>query len=91
MVTAKPKQKIPVRVIPHEQMLAESEAKLRKYEIRYEMSSEKMATLLALDAIKPTAEVLEWYCTYQGVKLLRAKTPTPGTPSTTAKASTKAG
>ena len=91
MATTKPKQKIPVRVIPHEQMLAERESELRTYEVRYEMSSEKMATLLELDAIKPTAEVLEWYCTYQGVKLLRAKTPTTGTPSTTTKASTKAG
>ena len=91
MATAKPKQKIPVRVIPHEQMLAERESELRTYEVRYEMSSEKMATLLELDAIKPTAEVLRWYSTYQGVKLLRAKTPTTGTPSTTTKASTKAG
>ena len=91
MATAKPEQKTPVRVIPHEQMLAERESELRTYEVRYEMSSEKMATLLELDAIKPTAEALEWYCTYQGVKLLRAKTPTLGTPSTTAKASTKAG
>ena len=91
MATAKPKQKIPVRVIPHEQMLAERESELRTYEIRYEMSSEKMATLLGLDAIKPTAEVLRWYSTYQGAKLLRAKTPTTGTPATTTKASTKAG
>ena len=76
MATTKPKQKIPVRVVPAGTMLAEAEAELRQYEVRYEMSSEKMATLLELDAIKPTAEVLEWYCTYQGAKLLRAKTPT---------------
>ena len=91
MATTKPRQKIPVRVIPHAQMLAEREGELHTYEVRYEMSSEKMATLLALDAIKPTAEVLEWYCAYQEVKLLRAKTPTPGTPGTTTKASTKSG
>ena len=76
MATTKPRQKIPVRVVPPGTMLAEAEAELRQYEVRYEMSSEKMATLLELDAIKPTAEVLEWYCTYQGAKLLRAKTPT---------------
>ena len=91
MATTKPRQKIPVRVVPPGTMLAEVEAKLRKYEVRYEMSSEKMATLLALDAIKPTAEVLRWYSTYQGAKLLRAKTPTPGTPGATTKASTKSG
>ena len=91
MATTKPRQKIPVRVVPPGVMLAEAEAELRQYEVRYEMSSEKMATLLELDAIKPTAEVLEWYCTYQGAKLLRAKTPTTGTPGTTTKASTKGG
>ena len=91
MATTKPRQKIPVRVVPPGTMLAEVEAKLRQYEIRYEMSSEKMATLLALDAIKPTAEVLRWYSAYQGAKLLRAKTPTSGTPGATTKASTKSG
>ena len=91
MATTKPRQKIPVRVIPHAQMLAERESELHTYEVRYEMSSEKMATLLALDAIKPTAEVLEWYSAYQGAKLLRAKTPTSGTPGTTIKAFTKSG
>ena len=84
------KQKIPVRVVPPGTMLKEAEEELRKYEIRYEMSSEKMATLLSLDAIRPTAEVLRWYSTYQGAKLLRAKTPTTGTPGTTTKPSTKA-
>ena len=91
MATTKPRQKIPVRVVPPGTMLAETEAELRQYEIRYEMSSEKMATLLALDAIKPTAEVLRWYSAYQGARLLRAKTPTPGTPGATTKASTKSG
>ena len=91
MAATKPKQKIPVRILPPGTMLAEVEAKLRKYEIRYEMSSEKMATLLALDAIKPTAEVLRWYSAYQGAKLLRAKPPTTGTPAPPAQASPKAG
>ena len=62
---------IPVRVVPPGTMLAEAEGKMREYEVRYEMSSEKMATLLELDAINPTAEVLRWYSAYQGAKLLR--------------------
>ena len=82
---------IPVRYLSNGEMLAEVEAELRQYEVRYEMPSEKMATLLELDAINPTAEVLKWYTTYQGAKLLRARTPTTGTPGTTTKASTKAG
>ena len=82
---------IPVRYLASGEMLAEIEAELRQYEIRYEMPSEKMATLLELDAIRPTAEVLKWYASYQGAKSLRAKTPTTGTAGTTTKASTKAG
>ena len=82
---------IPVRIVPPGTMLAEAERKMRDYEARYEMSSEKMATLLELHAINPTAEVLRWYSAYQGARLLRAKTPTNGTPGTTTKPSTKAG
>ena len=68
MATTNQERKIPVRVVPREQMLKERQGELREYEKRYEMSSEKMAALLSLDAIRPTAEVLEWYATYQGVK-----------------------
>ena len=85
------KASIPGRNVPAGTMLAEAERKMRKYEARYEMSSEKMATLLELDAIDATAEVLRWYSAYQGAKLLRAKTPMTGTPGTTTKPSTKAG
>ena len=59
-------------------MLSEEEAEIRKYEIRYEMSSEKMAQLLSLEAINPTAEVLQWYSAYSAVRRLRAATPTDG-------------
>ena len=82
---------IPVRYLAPGEMLAELEAELRQYEIRYEMSSEKMAKLLELDAIRPTAEVLEWYAIYYGALSVRAKTPTTGTAGTTTKTSTKAG
>ena len=60
-----------------------------KFERRYEMSSEKMAKLLELDAIRPTAEVLEWYQDYYGVQSLLGKIPTIGTPGTTTEPSTK--
>ena len=79
---------IPVRYLSSGEMLAEVEAELRQYEVRYEMPSEKMATLLELDAIRPTAEVLKWYATYQGAKLLRAKTRTTGSRGTTTESST---
>ena len=82
---------IPVRYLAPGEMLAELESELRTYEIRYEMPSKKMATLLELDAIRPTAEVLEWYAIYYGALSLRGKTPTTGTAGTTTEASTKAG
>ncbi len=84
------KGEIRVRVLPPGTMLAEVEAKLQKYERRYEMSSEKMATLLASDAIRPTAEMLWWYSAYQGAKLLRDQTRTTGIPGTITKASMSA-
>ena len=67
-----------VRHMSGRKMLAEEEAVIRKYEIRYEMSSEKMAQLLSLDAINPTAEILMWYSAYSAVRKLRAATPTDG-------------
>ena len=79
---------IPVRYLSSGEMLAEVETELRLYEVRYEMPSEKMATLLELDAIRPTAEVLKWYATYQGAKLLRARTRTTGSRGTTTESST---
>ncbi len=46
------RQKIPVRVLPREQIVKERQEQLREYELRYEMSSEKMATLVELDAMR---------------------------------------
>ena len=72
-------------------MLAEVKEKLRQYEVRYEMSSEKMAGLLELDAIRPTAEVLRWHSSYQGALSLRKKIPTTGTLGTTTEPSMNSG
>ena len=81
MATVK-KRIIPVRYLSDEEALAEIGEKLSVYEHRYEMSSDKMAKLLELDAIRPTAEVLKWYATYQGLLSIRRTTPTTGTPGT---------
>ena len=88
MATAR--QKIPVRVLPREQIIKERQEQLREYELRYEMSSEKMATLVELDAMRQTAEVIRWYQTYYAVKSLLETTPTTGTPGITTEPSTKA-
>ena len=88
MATAR--QKIPVRVLPREQIVKERQEQLREYELRYEMSSEKMATLVELDAMRQTAEVIRWYQTYHAVKSLLETTPTTRTLGITTKPSTKA-
>ena len=90
MATSKIKR-IPVHKVPAGTMLAELDQKMRKYELRYEMSSDKMAALLEMDAIRPTAEVLRWYSAYQGAKSIREKTRTTGTVGTTTGQSTKSG
>ena len=84
----RPRTRVTVR--PRAEMLKERQAKLKKFERRYEMSSEKMATLLELHAIRPTAEVLKWYSIYYGVKYLVEGTPTIGTPGTITEQSTTA-
>ena len=82
------RQKIPVRVIPREQIIEERQARLRKYELRYEMPSKEMAALVESGAMRQTAEVIRWYQTYYAVKSLLETTPTTGTPGTTTEPST---
>jgi superfamily II DNA or RNA helicase len=83
------RQKIPVRVLPREEIEKEWEADIHIYEVRYEMSSEKMAALVELGAMRQTAEVIRWYHTYYAVKSYLGETPTTGTPGTTTATSTK--
>ena len=80
-----------VRHVPSDVWLEELDARLQEYEVRYEMSSEKMAALLEMDAIRPTAEVIKWYAAYQGKVYARRGTLTTGTPGTTTAPSTKPG
>ena len=83
------RQRIPVRVLPREEILKEWQDEIRTYELRYEMSSEKMATLVELNAMNHTAEVIRWYHTYFALKYQLEKTPMTGTPGTTTETSTK--
>ena len=82
------KRHTPIHTVAPGTMLAEAESHLREYEHIYEMSSERMAKLMEADAIRPTAEVIKWYSTFQGARLLREKTPTTGIPGTTTGPST---
>ena len=75
---AKTERHTPINSVAPGTLLAEAEGNLREYEQRYEMSSEKMAKLMEADGIRPTAEVIKWYSTFQGAKLLRETTRTTG-------------
>ena len=75
--------RIPVRVAPRAQMIAEHRQALAEYEKQHGMSSAEMAALVDEDAIIPTIEVMEWYQTYDVLQFLIETTPTTGTPGTT--------
>ena len=83
-------RKIPVVKVEPGEMEAELQAKIRKFEQRYERPSERMLQLLTWGEVKETAEILEWMFDYHVLKRLSEKeTPTTGIPTTTTEPSTK--
>ncbi len=83
-------KRIPVRKVSSEEMRAELDAKIRKFEQRYERPSERMLQLLTWGEVKETAEILEWMQAYHARERLREKeTLTTGTPTTTTAPPTK--
>ena len=76
-------QRIPVRAESREKFIEEKRRVVDEYEKRYDMTSEEMADLVDRDAIVPTAEVIQWYRAYAGLKFFLETTPTAGTPGTT--------
>ena len=87
---AKKIERIPVRVAPREQFIAEKRRIVEEYERRYGMSSAEMAELVDNDAIVPTIEVMTWYQAYDGLLFFLETTPTTGTPGTTTETFTTA-
>lgn len=63
--------------------------RVRLYERRYEMPSDRMAVMLKLSCVRETAEVLKWMQSYHALRLLKSKTPMTGTHTTTTVSSTK--
>jgi len=78
---------IPVRYLAPGEMLAELEAKLRRYEIRYEMPSERMAALVERGEMQETIEVLKWLSAYRALEFLNDRTRTGGSRGRTTKPS----
>ena len=87
---AKKIERIPVRVAPREEFIAEKRRVVAEYERRYEMSSAEMAAKIDSDAIVPTIEMIKWYHAYDGLKFFLETTPTTGTPGTTTETFTTA-
>ena len=84
-----PVPRIPVRVAPRAQLVAEKRQAIEEYEKQYGMSSAEMAALVDRDEIAPTIEVIKWYHAYDGLKFLIETTPTTGTRGTITEPSTK--
>ena len=81
-------RRIPVRKVSSEEMRAELNERIKVFEHRYEMSSEKMALAYSLGLVRETSEIIEWMQAYHVRKYLREKTHTNGTPTTTIEQST---
>ena len=82
-------KKIPVRKVSSGEMREELDERIRVFEHRYEMSSDKMNLAYSLGLVRETAEIVEWMQAYHVRKYLREKTPTTGTPTTIIERSTK--
>ena len=82
-------RKIPVRKVSSEEMRAELDERIRVFERRYEMSSEKMSLAFSLGLVRETAEIVEWMQVYHVRKYLNEKTLTTGIPTITTEPSTK--
>ena len=82
-------RKIPVRKVSSEEMRAELNERIRVFERRYEMSSDKMALAYSLGLVRETAEIVEWMQAFHVRKYLNEKTLTTGTPTTTTEQSMK--
>lgn len=83
-------RKIPVRKVSSEDMREELDAKIRKFEHRYERPSERMLQLLTWGEIKETAEILEWMQAYHVRRWLKEREPpTTGIHTTTTEQYTK--
>ena len=73
-------RKIPVIKLPPGQMQAELRAKIRTFEQRYERTSEQMATLFDLGAVRETGEIIERMFDYRVLQRLEQReTHTTGT------------
>ena len=84
-------RKIPVVKVPAGTMEKELRERIRVFERRYEMSSEKMCHAFSLGVVRETAEIIEWLQAYHVLLRFQGATHTDGTLGTTTKPSTTVG
>lgn len=84
----KPRE-IPVVKVPPGTMEAELKDRIRVFERRYEMSSEKMCQAFSLGVVRETAEIIEWLQAYHVLQRFQGTTHTAGIHGTTSEPSTK--
>ena len=72
-------REIPFVQVPPGTMEAELDERIRIFEQRYERTSEQMDQLVSLDAVRETAEIIEWMQAYDVREWLRERTRTTGT------------
>ena len=74
---------IPVRKVPPGTMEADLKERIKVFERRYEMSSEKMCQGFSLGLIRETAEIIEWLQAYHVLLRFQGQTHMDGIPGTT--------
>ena len=83
-------RRIPVVKVPAGTMEKELEDRIKVFERRYEMSSEKMCQAFSLGVVRETAEIIEWLQAYHVLLRFQGATHTDGTHGTTSELSTTA-
>ena len=76
------KARIPVRVAPRSELIAEKQRIVREYEQRYGISSAELVSRIDREEIVPTTEEIKWYHAYDALGFLTATTPMTGIPGT---------
>ena len=75
--------RIPVRIAPRSELIAEKQRIVQDYERRYGMPSAELVSRIDREEIVPTIEEVKWYHAYDALKFFSETTPMTGIPGTT--------
>ena len=77
--------------VPVSRMKAQRRRRIRRYELRYEISTAQMLEEVQAGQMRETAEILRWMFDYRVLERLEAKTRTGGNGSTATAQSSRNG